>query len=467
MNMIDRTYHERMIKNAVGWFFVGCIAFVALEFLLIYLGTMTFTHPELDWPSSFIIIGLGGLYLLWQMLGAMFFKTPLPEHYKPMDNDNYPEVSAIIDEITARLNLPLPHAVYVAPGLNAAVFSRPNMLSMLINPKRELVIGEMLLNTLRTDEMKVILYHEFGHYASGSLGKKTPIYVISQFSKSFTSVKKMKKPGVWRNMINSQIDLFSYFAFWLCSIIDRHYKPLAQGEEQAADDVAVDNMGAGLLVSTLVKVSLLQHYFRYCQWVEGKYKLHFNDEQMTGILLYLCRNHNSGIRSISQVIRHRIDRHISDKIQFHITSDVIKQLSQNVPSIIPMLLKLHPKYEEARLRSKSVILYFHLDRKKHKLPWVEGKYQILLDGRPIGNGNFIKGFDFSIRTSPGKHVVSIYGISGIITVPYEFVCQSGDWLLFDMDFKVHLSNGYYEIFVASSKNISEKNDRLKDTPMLI
>lgn len=72
--MIDRTYHERMIKNAVGWFFVGCIAFVALEFLLIYLGSMTFTHPELDWPSSFIIIGLGGLYLLWQMLGAMFLK---------------------------------------------------------------------------------------------------------------------------------------------------------------------------------------------------------------------------------------------------------------------------------------------------------------------------------------------------------------------------------------------------------
>ncbi len=466
MSVIDRKYHERKIKNAVGWFFVGCIAFVALEFLLIYLGTMTFTHPELDWPSSFVIIGLGGLFLLWQMLVAMFFKTPLPEHYKPMDNEKHSEVYTIIKEITAKLNLPQPHAVYIAPGLNAAVFCRPNMLSMLINPKQELVIGEMLLNTLSTDELKVILYHEFGHYASGSLGKKIPIYVISQFSKSFTSVKKMKKPGVWRNMVNSQIDLFSYFAFWLCSIIDRHYKPLAQGEELAADDIAVENMDAAVLIRTLVKVSLLQHYYRYSLWVESKYKIHFNDEKLTGVLLYLCRNHISGIRSIPQAIRQRIDRHIGDGVQIHTSIGVIKRPPQSVP-FLPMLLKLHPKYEEARLRSKSVILYFHLEHKKHKLPWVEGRYQILLDGRPIGNGNFIKGFDFSIRTSPGKHVVSVYGISGIITVPYEFECQSGDRFLFDMDFKVHMRNGYYEIFVASSKNISAKNDRLKHTPMLI
>lgn len=455
MSVIDRTYHERKIKNAVGWFFVGCIAFVALEFLLIYLGTMTFTHPELDWPSSFVIIGLGGLFLLWQMLVAMFFKTPLPENYKPMDKDKYPEVYSIINEITAKLKLPQPHAVYVAHGLNAAVFCRPNILSMLINPKKELVIGDILLNTLTTDELRVVLYHEFGHYASGSLGKKTPIYVISQFSKSFTSVKKMKKPGVWRNMVNSQIDLFSYFAFWLCSIIDRHYKPLAQGEELAADDIAVENMDAEILIRTLVKVSLLQHYYHYSLWVESKYKIHFNDVQLTGVLLCLCRNHISGIRSIPQTIRQRIDRHIGGEVQFHISTEVIKRLPQNVTHL-PMLLKLHPKYEEARLRSKSVILYFHLDHKKHKLPWVEGKYQILLDGRPIGNGNFIKGFDFSIRTSPGKHIVSVYGISGIIAVPYEFECKSGDRFLFDMDFKVHIRNGYYEIFVATAKKYFRK-----------
>jgi len=465
MSVIDRTYHERKIKNAVGWFFVGCIVFVVLELLLIYLGTMTFTHPELEWPSSFVIIGLGGLYLLWQMLVAIFFKTPLPEYYKSMDNDKYPKVYACIDEITRKLNLPLPHAVYVVPGLNAAVFCRPNMLSMLVNPKQELVIGEMLLDILTIDELKVILYHEFGHYVSGSLGKKTPIYIIAQFSKSFTSVKKMKKPGVLSNMIHSQVALFSYFAFWFCSIIDRHYKPLAQDEELAADNVAVANMGAEILVHTLVKVSLLQHYYRYLQWIEQRNKLQLSDADIARLLPLLCFNHRGGIKTISPTVRERIESHLTSDKSSYVPKD--KEPLMKFNSILATLLKIHPIYEEARLRSKSVILKFHLDRKKHKLPWIEGKYQILLDDKSIGNGNFIKGFDFTVRTSPGPHIVSVYGISGIIAVPYEFRGKSGDRCYFDMDFKVHLRNGYYEIFVASSKIISKKNDRLKDTPMLI
>lgn len=466
MTEFDRTYHERKIKNAVGWFFVGCIAFIALEFLLIYLGTMTFTHPELDWPSSFVIIGLGGLYLLWQMLVSMFFKTPLPETYKPIDKSKCTEVFDIIEEITTKLNLPRPEGVYTVSGIDAAVFCRPTMLSMLIKPKQEIVIGETLLDILSTDELRVILYHEFGHYVSGSLGKKTPIYVISQFSKSFTSVKKMKKPGVWSNMIHSQVALFSYFAFWLCSIIDRHYKPLAQGEELAADDVAVGNMGPELLVSTLVKVSLLQHYYRYLQWIDRKNMMRLSDLERSNILRSLCINHQVGIKSIPSAIRERIEKHMTIDAPVYETKGLAKQRA--VPlSTLQMLLKVHSIYEKARLRSKSVILSFHLDRRKHKLPWLDGKYQILLDGKPIGNGNFIKGFDFSVRTSPGKHTVSVYGISGIIAIPYDFECKSGDRWLFDMDFKVHIRNGYYEIFVESSKIISREDDRLKEALMLI
>lgn len=455
MSVADKTYHERKIKNAVGWFFVGCIAFIVVEVLLIYLGTMTFTHLELEWPSSLVIIGLGGLYLLWQMLVALFYKTSLPENYKPIDKNSHSDVYAIIEEITQKLELPIPDGVFIAPGINAAVFCRPQILSLLIKPKQELVIGELLLDILSKEELKVILYHEFGHYATDTLDKKTPVYVISQFSKSFTSVKKMKKPGNWSNMVNSQVALFSYFAFWLCSIIDRHYKPLAQSEELAADDVALKNMGAELLVSTLVKVSLLQHYYRYCKWVESKYRFHLQDEQFAQLLLFLCRNHKSGVRSISPAIRQRIERHFVVDSRFNITADEITPQLLGI-SVLSTILKLHLKYEEARLRHKSVKLTLHLDHRKHKLPWVDGKYQILLDGKPIGNGNFIKGFDFNVRTSPGKHTVSVYGISGIIAVPYEFQCNSNDNICFDMDFKVHLCNGYYEIFVASSKKFKKR-----------
>lgn len=456
MKATDKLYHERKIKNAAGWFFVGCIAFMSLEITMIYLGTKTFTHPELDWPSSVVAIGLGGLYLLWQMTVAMFFKTPLPETYHPIVPGEYPEIWAIIDEITSRLNVPAPQEVYIAPGINVAVFCRPTMLSMLIKPKQELVIGEMLTDMLTSDELRVILYHEFGHYASGALGKKTPVYVISQFSKSFTSIKKIRKLGVWRNMINSQVDLFSYFAFWLCSIIDRHYRPLAQGEELSADDIAVENMNAEILAQTLVKVSLLQHYLRYLQWISRKYGIKIKDSELPVLLLCLCLNHKCGVRSISPAIRQRIERlTVVDVTNNHsCPENNNKFIGRN--DILSALIDIHTRYEEYRVRSKSVKVTFHLDKRKHKLPWVEGKYQILLDGKSVGTGNFIKGFEFSVCTSPGKHTVSVYGITGIITVPYDFECRIGDYIYLDMDFKVHIRHGFYEIFVVSSKNITNE-----------
>ena len=340
MNDAQRIYHERKIKYAVGWFFAGCIVFVLLEVILIYIGAITLTHPEYDWSGSYIVMGLGGLYLLWKMTVAMFFKTPLPDSYHRMNFTKYNEVLQIIDEITTALDLSVPQGIYVAPGVNVAVFCRPTILSMLRKPKRELVIGEVLLETLSKDELRVILYHEFGHYVSGSLGKKTPIYVISQFSKSFTSIKNMRKPGgVWSNMINSQVDLFSYFAFWLCSIIDRHYKYLSQGEELSADDVAVENMNAEILAQTLVKVSLLRYYSQYIQWVSVNYKIKFRCSDIPSLLIGLCRNHHYGVKSMATSVRNRIERLELGNIQSKGYHDFHSNYNERI-EILPILTRV-------------------------------------------------------------------------------------------------------------------------------
>lgn len=113
------------------------------------------------------------------------------------------------------------------------------------------------------------------------------------------------------------------------------------------------------------------------------------------------------------------------------------------------MLRLYPAYEAMRVRQRSVRLDIHLDHRKHRLPLIDGRYKVLLDGKPIGDGNFIKGYDITTRTSPGKHTVSFYAVSGITPIPCEFICKTGDTVRLDIDFRVHLRTGYYDIFVNS------------------
>ena len=57
----------------------------------------------------------------------------------------------------------------------------------------------------------------------------------------------------------------------------------------------------------------------------------------------------------------------------------------------------------------------HLDKRKHKFPYFDGTYKLLLDGKVIGTGNFIKGYTIKRKISPGKHKLTVYAPSGIIS----------------------------------------------------
>lgn len=442
-------YHEKKIRNAVGWFVVGCFAFIVLEVAMIYVAVLTFTHPELDWPSSFVILGIGGLILLWQMMVAATFRTSLPERYMKIDCESKEKLIRIVDEITSKLKLRYPYKIYTTNGLDAAVFCRPTMLSVFNKPKQELVIGSIVLDTLTDDELRAVLYHEFGHYSSNSLNKKMPMYIVAQFSRSFTAIKQVEKPGVWKNMIQSQVALFSYFAFWICGNIDRHYAYISQNEEYNADDVAVHYMSKSVLCQTLVKMAVLQYNYRYMLWAIRQLQP-TNYKVTSSELLSLCRANTISSSAIPTNVKLRVNRLLCNTTET-ITHKVVNPIIDHPSPFVLKLVASHTQYVKALALRKSVQLTLHLDRRKHRLPLLEGKYKILLDGKPIADGNFIKGFDITAKIYPGKHTISVYAVSGIFPIPYEFECQRGDKLRLDMDFKVHIKNGYYDIFVASAK----------------
>ena len=112
--------------------------------------------------------------------------------------------------------------------------------------------------------------------------------------------------------------------------------------------------------------------------------------------------------------------------------------------------------QEAELR-KSVTLFIRLEKNKHKLPLAESIYEILLDGRTIGTGNYKAGYNLRYRTAPGKHTLSFYSPAGIKAIPFDFSAESGSSYLLNIDDALEKKNGIYDIYVTGIEEIGAAN----------
>ena len=103
-------------------------------------------------------------------------------------------------------------------------------------------------------------------------------------------------------------------------------------------------------------------------------------------------------------------------------------------------------YTQHRFIETSVGLEIHLSRRKHKLPLLDSSYKLLLDGREIGRGNFVKGYTLMYKTSPGKHKLSAYAPLGIISTPFEFEVEQDKSYHIEMDYIYYIKDGVFDVF---------------------
>ena len=80
-----------------------------------------------------------------------------------------PELYAFIRRLCRELKAPFPNRIFLDPGVNAAVIYDTSLLSLVIPPKKHLLIGLGLVNVVNTSEFKAVLAHEFGHFTQSSL----------------------------------------------------------------------------------------------------------------------------------------------------------------------------------------------------------------------------------------------------------------------------------------------------------
>ena len=88
--------------------------------------------------------------------------------------------------------------------------------------------------------------------------------------------------------------------------------------------------------------------------------------------------------------------------------------------------------------------------KKHKWPRGDSFYTLFIDNKRVGEGNFVKGFSFKKRISPGRHVLTAQSRSAVTCIPFEFEVKENQAYRIEVDFTYSFfKSKSYEVFVET------------------
>lgn len=452
---------RQQITKAVRLYILGCCLFVLVALLSIWFGYYVLRYHNVhELPVQLVVVSIAGGLLLWEMIKAFRINAPIPENFRVISKEEFPTLFAIISEVTETLGFSPVQTVYVSPDATAAVIIKSRLRNILFEPEKDVVIGLGFLTQMDDDEIRAMLYHEFGHYAQSEMKSSISVYAVGQFSRSFVSIKDtVRTDDTWKLQTKLQVLFFTYFAIWSCNKINRLYSKLSRQMEYDADDVAVRYVGSSTLQRALLHAACIRYNYEAIQW--GLQKLH---EQNIGVddeylaLSFVGNYSRPERRLLSNEIVKRVERLGSlTKTDVQVLNTVRTQAvhlynqescgqSCSALQFAQWLKGGLPIYSQQRLLESSVRLEIHLEPKRHKFPLVDGSYKILLDEKPIGNGNFIKGYTLKRKTSPGKHTITVWAPTGIVSTAFEFEVVQDKAYRIEMDYILHKKDGIYDVF---------------------
>lgn len=458
------------IRKYVRWYVLGSVCIVLFALLFIWLGVMMFLGWDL--PRPLIILALGGIWLLWDIAKSWNYKTSLPKGFVKVSSSELPALFSLVNSVTSDLNIRQLSYIYLCPEPFAAVFIKPSLKNVFSkHPKLELVIGLGFLTQLSDKELKTILYHEFGHYCQESIRETGSVYRIGQFSKMFLADRKEFDSSTLSNQMKAQIALFASYTIVFVNHIQREYKGLSELMEFEADDIAASHQGGLLVKSAIQKASALKKAYEVIHWGLGFLPEGGHVENLYASLSTIAGSEGF-LQELNEECRKRVARQPDSVMDTSpdtasVQSEIAPYISRVMPptdgqaypaaAFAAWLSDGLPIYQQEAEVRKSVTLFICLEKNKHKLPLAESIYEILLDGRTIGAGNYRAGYNLRYRTAPGTHTLSFYSPAGIKAIPFDFTAKSGIIYRLNIDYELEKKNGIYDIFVTDIEEISAVN----------
>jgi Zn-dependent protease with chaperone function len=189
----------------------------------------------------FFVIGLASIVISW-------FQVPQLTD-REIDRSEFPELFALIDELSDRLNAPKIHHAIVNYDRNAAVAQVPHF-GWQERSRNYLILGLPLLQSLTPEQFKATLAHELGHLANND----------SSFNGYILRIRTMCE----QLATERYLFIFNWFFRWYEPLIKAYSFVSVRDREYAADALAQQITSPEIAASDLIQSYIYHHFLQEC-----------------------------------------------------------------------------------------------------------------------------------------------------------------------------------------------------------
>jgi hypothetical protein len=197
------------------------------------------------------------LFIIGIIVRSLWVKFPPPEGLE-LSRSQVPQLFALVDELTAKLQAPNFDNILLIREFTAGVVQVPR-LGIFGWYENYLLLGLPLMQSLSLEQLKAVLAHELGHLSGNHSRFSGWIYRI-----------RMTWMQIYHRLHQDNLHgadfLFKYFSDWYWPFFNAYSFPLARIDEYEADRCSSQLTGATNIAEALINAEIKAHFLENYFW---------------------------------------------------------------------------------------------------------------------------------------------------------------------------------------------------------
>jgi Zn-dependent protease with chaperone function len=258
---LERFAHKQPASYRVR---VGLLAALGYAYLILILGGLLALVGSLVMVVVFshqvnaLIIKLGVLLLIpvWVIVRSLWVSFPPPQGIR-LSRQQIPQLFAMVDELTTKLQAPQFHHILLDRDFNAAVVQVPRF-GIFGWHQNYLLLGLPLMQALSPEQFRAVVAHELGHLSGNHSRFAGWIYRVR---KTWTQIFER-----FQHSQHGSSVLFDRFFNWYAPFFGAYSFVLARMNEYEADRCAVEVAGNQQIAEALIAVEVKSKFLETSFW---------------------------------------------------------------------------------------------------------------------------------------------------------------------------------------------------------